>query len=106
MNLYDIAIAKKLSGGGGGGGSNFKIANVTIISNSFDESYVPNINESATAYLEIESGNTNAQIIVYEDYPTIFEVDNQSVQSVTGDINKPEGEPFALIYGDGTITIG
>lgn len=31
MNLYDIAIAKKLSGGGGGGGDNgFSIATVTF----------------------------------------------------------------------------
>lgn len=30
MNLYDIAIAKKLSGGGGGGGGEFPIATVTF----------------------------------------------------------------------------
>ena len=32
MNLYDIAIAKKLSGGGGGGGGDFTTATLTIIS--------------------------------------------------------------------------
>lgn len=30
MNLYDIAIAKKLSGGGGGGSSDFSTAEVTL----------------------------------------------------------------------------
>ena len=36
MDLYDIAIARKLSGGGGGGGgsSDFSTAEVTIINNS------------------------------------------------------------------------
>lgn len=35
MNLYDIAIARKLSGGGGGGGSSdFDKAIITVVNNS------------------------------------------------------------------------
>ena len=55
MNLYDIAIARKLSGGGGGGGSSdFSTAEVTITNNSAD--YVEL--DLCYGYNDVVRGNT------------------------------------------------
>lgn len=59
MNLYDLIIAKKLSGGGGGGGGDFSIANVTInLSNS------EGINGQA---VHIETDMMDVPIEIYPD---------------------------------------
>lgn len=131
MNLYDIAIAKKLSGGGGGGGSSdFAVATVTVIPDG-----LPDGVEMADAILtgtiilpfyvaeeqkyicsEVMTQNGILQILMYQNiaaYEGSFEfkgTDHSSYTPLnapvcTGGIIYDEEEEIIIITGDGTITV-
>ena len=126
MDLYDVAIARKLSGGGGGGSSDFTTAEVRLLCDnenydlesaslssitdfyedfgidaSFGKIYFGNAEEGATVY--------NA--ILYKGKAVLdFSVGIQSSDiSTTGSVQLISGMGsrvlYAIITGDCTITI-
>ena len=127
MNLYDIAIARKLSGNGGGGGSSdFSTAEVTIVNNSETAVYINTqfvYEDSGDKYWEQDGYDLSAPATVTLDtilfqgvgYMTMFVSGSDmetfydaSKVSVTGDIEKvPDIDDawWLEITGNGTITI-
>ena len=117
MDLYDIAVAKKLSGSSGGGGSSdFSTAQVTIISScsgsgTFYNSEVYSVILYENAFwLQAapvpRSGESTFEIALYKTAPTPLTINNnrlQTMPTVTGGITIEDGE--ILVTGDGTITI-
>ena len=126
MNLYDIAVARKLSGGGGGGeSSDFSTAEVTIVnnteyrlaySNNSAENcpYIENVEDFAgvVPYIMTDIEGESSLIVNVPLYKGMCiwdgtrglsgHVDNQI--SVSGDIVNNDGG-FISITGNGTITI-
>lgn len=116
MDLYDIAIAKKLSGSGGGGGgsSDFSTAEVTLVgkdgsvagdvylSTALEESpaaSVPRVN-----FIANESHTYNA--ILYKGSAAAFVANPaaHTIESITGDAQ--ELSPGVIVItGDCSITI-
>ena len=128
MNLYDIAIARKLSGGGGGGGSSdFTKAEVTIIPHPIygsniqlapfdpmnpDYTYAVflGINGLSTEVLPLELGEpTLVTSYVLTGYFFIAFNSDKPTQTYLVEGNAEastiEGMNFVKIYGDCTITI-
>lgn len=113
MDLYDIAIAKKLAGGGGGGGSSdFSTAEVTVINNSEDvvALLTPLIDDEVLAS-EVNifpNSSISVDVVLYNGVKDdVFVVVNETVivpSSISGDI-VDAGDGFLVISGDGTITI-
>ena len=107
MDLYDIAVARKLSGGSGGGGggsSDFSTAEVTVtISNN--QLYVPYVydDENFTLLNAVirESGTYNIALYKGIAFGSLY--DTSAEITVTGDIEADEGDFY--ITGNGTITI-
>lgn len=114
MNLYDIAIARKLSGGGGGGGSDFSTATVTItntlsgqikcrvaIAQEANPPFKPHAGTQGVA--PVLPGNTSSfTAILYQGYCTLF-AENANALSGTGNVTIMD--TIAEITGDCTITI-
>lgn len=114
MNLYDIAVAKKLSGGSGGGGgsSDFSTATVTVTSNGEHDlnSAVPIIvtmggEEGMICIPQIgQAESVPIKFVLFKGYSdfTFNELHLPDV-AVTGNIEYNDG--MFSITGDGTITI-
>ena len=92
MNLYDIAIARKLSGGGGGGGSSdFSIANVSFVlpegnSISISPGYVI-IENDQLSFQNIVWASESASLVLYKGSQTIsFEDSAQFTASTNVEI--------------------
>ena len=107
MDLYDIAVARKLSSGGGGGGSSdFSTAEVTITGNNVD-TCLP---------FCIDQGDMTALFVVRQTYfpgtyeialwkgAALIEIYNNATIETSGDIEDMSGGMY-LITGDCTITI-
>lgn len=110
MDLYDIAIAKKLSSSGGGGGSSdFSTAEVTVICNAESASIDSGwwiVNNMPKSFVNIDEGTTNLEIVLYKG-DNGCAVSGGSV-SVSGDATAtptPFGTVDVTITGDCTITI-
>ena len=120
-DLFDIAVARKLSSGGGGGGSSdFSTAEVTVIANSgsgavgltggisgFSEgfAFIKNGNpKMLVSVFGVPAGTSNtAQALLVEGYAE-YELDMGMNVSVTGDCTYDDEEGVFVITGDCTIT--
>ena len=110
MDLFDIAVAKKLSGGGGGGGggdSDFSTAQVTISnSGSFKPCAIPFINEGqevCMAITDIMGGDISIFVIPLYKGKAVIYIESENI-SVTGAV-EDLGGGYLMVTGDGTITI-
>lgn len=124
MDLYDIAVARKLSGGSGGGGggsSDFSTAEITVTGPTeenylnvlgamavdyHDEEY-PEDDDSYTASSENVTSNSVLQIVMYKGkaYVALVPYSEQTVITVSGNIEATVIENRYIITGDCTITI-
>lgn len=104
MNLYDIAIARKLSGGGGGS-SDFSTAEVTItLSGSQPMIMLPHTTEMGAfeGSFGLVQNNGTYSVILYKGL-ALGLPNNPSIQpTLSGDITVVDG--MLLITGNGTIT--
>lgn len=107
-DLFDIVVARKLSGGGGGGSSDFSTATVTVINNT--NAPVPVYAPLATEYGEYKFSDSSAHVapgteilnvILYFGEGVIV-ITNGNV-SISGDAELEGSE--IIITGDCTITI-
>ena len=132
MRLYDIVIAKKLSGGGGGGGSSdFNKVNVTIINNSgiyssvFHFYFTESLDDGYFAgfYVDDEYGiNTymdDGVDVVSQTTQEVYILNNKNIlvmpttespsrtYTLTGDVVETtyEDMPLFVVTGDCTITV-
>ena len=126
MDLFDIAVAKKLAGGGGGGGggsSDFSTATVTITLNDGTKEYLEYYNpiyweadEYDEGFPALASVNMDAvaphatnvvPIILYKGYGLMIFADPiKNSTTLSGDCEFPgEYGNMLLIWGDCTITI-
>lgn len=113
MNLYDIAIARKLSGGGGGGSSDFTTATVTFVVSAADyPDWIGACAEGANpvcmsdhAEGTIKGENGTKTVILYKGYTFIRPEWNAGLTiSVSGNASKDIYDNVT-ITGDCTITI-
>ena len=111
-DLFDIAIARKLSDGGGGGSSDFSTATVTIDSQSggLVGKLVYGMMTPYFAYSALASAwggdPTEIPIILYQGQIMLVKDDaTLAISSVSGNINYDSGEDLYIITGDCTITI-
>ena len=118
MNMYDVLLAKKLSGSGGGGGSSdFSVANVTVINPGTDMNAIrlPVILEAGAlapeqqavlfiAFVECEPGETVFKVPLYKGF-CVYEAENSYIESTTGGVQYDENTFTMNITGDGTITL-
>ena len=113
MDLYDVAVARKLSSGGGGGGgsSDFSTAEVTFVNNAtvvYDVIF-PYILDDYM-YSSTSSGFIagNKEVVLYKGTCELEIVPQGGttvgISSISGDIEQ-DGSKFAIIHGNGTITI-
>ena len=131
MDLFDIAVARKLSGGGGGGGSSYETYHVVINSVAMDDWISANYNAVAAEYplnerytsFVAHNGNFYAswtydlngglhdeeiEFAVFDDaypctiYPPYLE---QHTVTTTGAIEYDSEQGCWNITGDCTITI-
>lgn len=113
MNLFDVAVASKLSGGGGGGGSSdITKATVKLINNSSNyvsdifgcfavdgEGGDPDISTSSTG---VASGETvNATIMLYKGNADLMLFQEVNV-TISGNIDGQMG--MYMVTGDCTLT--
>ena len=109
MDLYDIAIAKKLSGSGGGGGSSsdFTTATVTFVGDDGLEGfYTPYIACIESNYLYVdynyqEENSKSYTVPLYKGTAKIVIVD--TVTSTSGAVSL--NDRIATITGDCSITL-
>lgn len=116
-DLFDIYVAKKLSGGGGGGSSDFSTAEVTIVNNTagtFNTAYMPyamaadaeqgNPDISMPTFLGgIPIGTSSYNAILYKGSCYLEYMESASVE-ITGSATKLF-DGALVITGDCTITI-
>lgn len=113
MDLYDVAVARKLSSGGGGGGgsSDFSTAEVQIQSISSERlvgavaNYNPRDGYSSAGDFYVDTTSKTFNIILYKGKAVLYrDTIGGSVQT-TGDVEYDAGNNKFIITGDGTITI-
>ena len=118
MNLYDIAIARKLSGGGGGGGSSdFTTATVTIANNTnkIIICYCPSLFEVDEYDTGFPALIANAEQDAYSMSSEIFSAplykgscllrfDDEVTATITGSATQMNSMEI-IVTGDCTITI-
>lgn len=120
MNLFDIAVARKLSGGGGGGDVSIAKCDVSITNNGSNDGsvhfYYPIIDDDALViekWVELTAGETTefeldvimykGEAILYYDYT--FEFSSVKLEDdieTTGNASYADG--IITITGDCTIT--
>ena len=102
MDLYDVAVARKLSSGGGGGGgsSDFSTALLTVTGSSEVEFICPVTNGDIADTRIYEAGTY--EVILYKG-SAYFYVYEGNIASVSGNIEQ-SGKRY-IITGDCTITI-
>lgn len=111
MDLYDIAVARKLSSGGGGGSSDFSTAEVSIQSTSFEmlegavANYNPKTGYSSAGAFYIGTTSETFNIILYNGKAIIGRDTTGGTVQTSGDIEYDSGNNVFTITGDGTITI-
>ena len=86
MNLYDIAIARKLSGGGGGGGSSdFSIATVSFVipeGNSMEIRRIVIENEQL-GFKDLIDGSVSDSLVLYKGSQTVLFEDSAQLTPST-----------------------
>lgn len=110
MNLYDIAIAKKLSGGGGGGGSSdFSTAQVTVVASGMLAIRLPYIVEEDGIAGIIDNGIGEAGTYTVPMYKNLVAGDvgelSQFTVTTTGSAEFNQEANMIFVTGDCTITI-
>ena len=114
MDLYDIAVARKLSGGSGGGGgsSDFSTAEVTVVNEtrSSQQCKMPVLDEAyeeypayAWAMSAIDAEYEGTCIVPLYKGKALVVIDSENV-STSGSI-VDDGGGYYYITGNGTITI-
>lgn len=108
MDLYDIAIAKKLSGSGGGGGSSdFSTATVTYETDQVFPLYMARADDLMEGLTPMV--RTEGEYIVPLYKGKAFAIWPQSIEDLeietTGDITFDSEHKVFTITGDGTISI-
>lgn len=117
-DLFDIVVARKLSGGGGGGSSDFSTAEVTFINadtttapyNSLifhitDDAYISaeqiTVSDTVTVDVPLYKGRAEVELLM-----ALTEVDESYMPTATGGASLEFLPPFPklVITGDGTIT--
>lgn len=116
MDLFDIAVAKKLSGGGGGGGggdSDFSIAQVTVSLNSQYADYYGaitgnfaeiGVGECTQNGVSCEQGVNVITAVLYKG-KAVANVDTDGTVKITGSARFASDHYTIIISGDCTITI-
>lgn len=107
MDLFDLVVAKKLSGGGGGGSSDFSLAQVTFVNRQSKsisvacvaDSEEPNVHGSAPNPLP----GSSCQAILYKGVAYVF-TSPLDIASTSGNIEYDENMNCYVITGDCTIT--
>lgn len=106
MDLYDVAVARKLSSGGGGGSSDFSTAEVTVIGAvpTIYGSWLDEQSEQTIYKVSNSSGvETAYNLVLYKGVSVInFAVKGEIVLS--GSIESI-GNAEYIVTGDCTITI-
>ena len=109
-DLFDIIVARKLSGGGGGGSSDFSTAILTVTRGEDIDGkmYIPNLEASPIGtslfpFLPSAVGTNTYEIVVYSG-GTVLIYDGTCTVTVDGDIQAMGGGTY-LITGDCTITM-
>ena len=104
MDLYDVIVAKKLSGGGGGGSSDFSTATVTIVGG---------VVQGGLPYL-INDVGLEGLFVMAQGYPegshTIALWHGACIVELNGSLTvsgniEDMGEGMYIITGDCTITV-
>ena len=106
MDLYDIAIARKLSGGGGGGGSSdFSTATVTVVNGNINANipYLMNMGGLEGIFV-MEQGYPEGthEIALWHGAAIVYL--RGSNQIVSGNV-KDMGEGMYLVTGDFSVSI-
>ena len=112
MDLFDIAVARKLSSGGGGGGgsSDFSTAEVTVTITGESYLYIPTVVSTPmdaiiNRQVNAMSGEVSLIVPMYKVVLALTaNVAAGESFNATGDI-QVMGEMDVLITGNGTITI-
>lgn len=113
MDLFDVVVAKKLSGGGSGGGgsSDFSTATLTVNGNftQSDLFIVPVVekgpNDVDIAFPQISSGNSTNTVILYKGRSVLMFMGSQPrTITVSGNIETVDTGVY-FITGDCTITV-
>ena len=109
MNLYDVAIARKLSGGGGGGSSDASTAKITLVDPNEMGCVLlgPFYSEShETAMPKCFTDDGEVGVLLYKN---LAQVDAVNVLEEGGSIsvsgNATVEDAFVFITGDCTITV-
>lgn len=103
-DLFDIAIARKLSDGGGGGSSDFSTATVQYESNAIESAFIPRIDENlGIAPVVAENGIYNVPLYNGKAFGIAPSDAQPSSIVVNGSIVYDEG--VFIITGNGSITI-
>ena len=105
MDLYDVAVARKLSSGGGGGGgsSDFSTAEVTI-SGAYSHCYGAwALSEYECSAYSLYSETGTFPLILYKG-KGVIELNARGSISTSGAIELDEDNVY-LVTGDCTITI-
>ena len=121
MDLFDIAIARKLSGGSGGGGgsSDFSTAEVTITNNLSHEIilYISNMEDdelginSFFEVVAVELQTTVIPAILYKGKAVGCLIDPTTNDNtidgiyICADGIADDGDQYVIVTGNGTITI-
>lgn len=110
MDIFDIAVAKKLAGdgggGGGGGSSDFSTAEVTFTNNvgaRFLISTAVDDEDDVASFPMIEGVHGIAQAILYKGTAFGLILDEGVNVTTTGAVEYDDG--FLIITGDCAITI-
>lgn len=116
MDLYDVAIARKLSGGGGGGGSSdFSTAEVTITTNA-DILFYGAITvlddfaygDASNTVISVRAGLPETyNVIMYKGTAILINSDDAAFTNVSlsGSLELIDDDYAIKVTGDGTITI-
>ena len=107
MDLYDVAVARKLSSGGGGGSSDFSTAEVTITNVTRTDvacaiPFVDNVYEDAEVLTIIPMDEEKTYNVILYKGSAYFEIDSENI-TVTGDLSTEDNG--IIVTGNGTITI-
>lgn len=104
-DLFDVVVARKLSGGGGGGSGDFSIANVTFNNPNGTTGYYspyPFVTDNGISILNHEVTETTEthSVALYKGKVEVYDT---MISAVSGDASMENN--LVTITGDCTITI-
>ena len=104
-DLFDIVVARKLSGGGGGGSSDFSTAQLTVVGGEGSFLFLPQVHdEEGLAGIE-NGGITESGTYVVPLYKGLLagSIDTTGEVQTSGAVTV--NDTMIIITGNGTITI-